>query len=74
LAGAVASRTTAKAAPSIVFQSDHPELLAIQPGSQTAFGDTVKVTLNALAGGCAVVTATVDGVASRKTVRLLTGF
>lgn len=71
---APSSRSAAKTGPSIVFQSDHPELLAIQLGTQTAFGDTVKVTMNALAAGCVVVTATVDGVAWRKTVRLLTGF
>jgi hypothetical protein len=37
-------------------------------------GDTVKVSMSALTGGCAVVTANVDGVLWRKTLRLAAGF
>jgi hypothetical protein len=47
---------------------------AIQPTTQRSVADTVKVNLGALSTGCAVVTATVDGVAWRKTVRVAAGF
>ena len=55
----------------VTFQTDRPELLAIQ--TQRVVGDTVKVSMNALGAGCAVLTATVDGVSWRKTLRLVTG-
>ena len=57
----------------MTFQTDRPDLLSIQTASQRLVGDTVKVTMLALGGGCAVVTAIVDGVAWRRTLRLVTG-
>jgi hypothetical protein len=63
-----------KAQPSVTFQSDQPSILAIQPSTQTVVGDTVKVSMSALTGGCAVVTANVNGVLWRKTLRLAAGF
>jgi hypothetical protein len=63
-----------KRSPSVTFQSDRPDLLAIQASTQRIVGDTTKVTMSALAGGCAVVTATVDGVMWRKTLKLAAGF
>jgi hypothetical protein len=63
-----------KGTPTVTFQSDQPNILAIQPGTQHVMGDTVKVSMSALTGGCAVVTATVNGVMWRKTLRLAAGF
>lgn len=63
-----------KRSPTVTFQSDRPDLLAIQTSTQRVVGDTTKVSMSALAGGCAVVTATVDGVMWRKTLRLAAGF
>lgn len=63
-----------KGGPSVSFLSDQPGVLAIQSSSQQVRGDTVKVSMNALTGGCAVVTANVNGVLWRKTLRLAAGF
>ena len=63
-----------KGGPSVSFQSDQPSVLAIQPSTQHTVGDTVKVSMSALTGGCAVVTANVNGVLWRKTLRLAAGF
>jgi hypothetical protein len=71
LKGALALTTKT---PSVTFDSDRQDLLAIQSASQRTAGDTVKVTMSALRSGCAVVTATVNGVAWRKTLRLAAGF
>lgn len=63
-----------RGAPTVTFQSDQPNILAIQPSTQHVVGDTVKVSMSALSGGCAVVTATVNGVVWRKTLRMAAGF
>ena len=63
-----------KSPPSVTFQSDQPSILAIQTSTQQTVGDTVKVSMSALTGGCAVVTANVNGVLWRKTLRLVVGF
>ena len=62
-----------KGTPTVTFQSDQPNILAIQPSTQHVVGDSVKVSMSALSGGCAVVTATVNGVMWRKTLRLAAG-
>jgi len=59
---------------SVAVESDNPGIVAVQSTTQRSSGDTVKVSLSALATGCAVVTATVDGVAWKKTVRVAAGF
>jgi len=59
--------------PTVTFSSNQPDVLAIQSSPQRVGSDTVKVTMSALKSGCAVVSAVVNGVPFRKTLRLASG-
>jgi hypothetical protein len=56
------------------FESSQPDVLAIQQASVHRVGkDSLMVTMNALKTGCAVVSAIVNGVALRRTMRFAMG-
>lgn len=75
--------TYSSGTPRVEFASDRPDVLSIPTAptspitplsiQQRATRNSVQVTMNALRSGCAIVTATVDGVAARRTLRIQTG-